>query len=298
METNRQCSRSLWLSVALVALLSSRDLSAQTVTSSDIATVPQSPLSFHRRNYVISSFDETDSIKFQLSLKYRLLKLNLGREHPHVPPSGVYLAYTQLVIWDAFDIENSSPMKDINFGPEIFYLHSLASVRDDGCNVHDFQLGASHNSNGRRAPETRSVNLFVGTIRAGCSLAKRSGPLGSVPHGVLELTAWTPPFIAFENPDITRYMGYGQLELTLSSGLVAQEENARQALAGIFGSTIAVRVGTAGYVTVKWEGSYRPPYPRALRFLPYLMVQYFNGYGETLLTYQQKSKEFRVGLGL
>ncbi len=282
----------------LIPLFFEQRIYAQAIPARTSETLPESPLSFHRRNYVLSSLDQTESVKFQFSFKYRIFSLKLGQKRRHISPSGFYFAFTQLAVWDAFDLENSSPMKDVNFGPEIFYRQSFADIRDPGCNFHEFQVGASHNSNGRRAPETRSVNLIVGSARAGCSLARQSGPLGAVPHGVLEFSAWSPPIVAFENPDITRYMGYGLLRLTLSSGIVDIEQRTQTATAGIFGSVTTLQLGTAGYVTLQWEGTYRPPYPHALRFLPYLMVQYFNGYGETLLTYNQKSQNFRVGLGL
>ncbi len=290
-------SQFLRLAVALGLLLFAQDSCAQPLSVRDNENQRVPPLSFHRRNYVVSSLNQTDSIKFQLSLKYRVLSFPWGKRHRQHPSAGVYFAFTQLAVWDAFDLENSSPMKDVNFGPEVFYRQSFADIREEGCNFHDIQVGASHNSNGRRAPETRSVNLIVGTARAGCSLARRSGPLGAIPHGVLELSAWSPPIVAFENPDITRYMGYGRLRLTLASGIVDVEQSTPAATAGIFGSVTTLQVGTAGYVTLQWEGSYRPPYPYALRFLPYFMVQYFNGYGETLLSYNQKSQNFRIGLG-
>jgi outer membrane phospholipase A len=57
-------------------------------------------------------------------------------------------------------------------------------------------------------------------------------------------------------------------------------------------------VGRAGHVTILWEGVYRPPYRKEWFFLPYVMVQYFNGYSETLLTYDERTKAFRVGFGV
>ncbi|MBK6897705.1 MAG: phospholipase A [bacterium] len=46
---------------------------------------------------------------FQLSAKHRLFG------------SRFYLAYSQISFWQAYDIHNSSPLRDTNYNPEIFY---------------------------------------------------------------------------------------------------------------------------------------------------------------------------------
>ncbi len=187
-------------------------------------------------------------------------------------------------------------MKDINFTPEIFYLRSFAGPLDSGCRIYALQGGLQHSSNGRRKPETRAVNWAVGRMRAGCSLAQRRGPFGRAPHAAAELSAWTPPFHPTENPDLVEYVGYGRLRLTLKSG-VFSESPADAPPAGSFESSVALQVGTAGHASVLWEGAYRLPRPSGWRFMPYLLAQYYNGYAETLLTYDARTREFRIGFG-
>lgn len=253
-------------------------------------------LSFHRRSYLLSSFDTTDSVKFQFSVKYAVWPFEAKNAPPTSSLEGFYFGYTQLAIWDAYDFSDSSPMKDVNFEPEVFYLYGMATPLDPGCRVYVVQVGAQHVSNGKREPETRAVNWLVGKARLGCSLARKRGPFGRAPHASVEVTAWTPPIRPVENPNIVDYVGYGRLQLSLKSG-VWSETPSDVAPAGSFESSVALQVGAVGHVSVNWEGAYRPPRPSQWRFMPYLMVQYFNGYSETLLTYDERTREFRVGLG-
>jgi outer membrane phospholipase A len=87
-----------------------------------------------------------------------------------------------------------------------------------------------------------------------------------------------------ENPDIDDYRGYFDLELKFvkPDGLELRS-NLRQGEQG--GSvqidfTYPVRILTFG------------------NFNGYFQVQYFSGYGETLLFYDQKDSQFRIGFAL
>lgn len=217
------------VALAIVSLVRGASASDATDASSERAgdgPVAQLPrlLSFHERNYVLSSLGSTDAVKFQLSIKYAVLPFS--RRPPArrlLVPEGIYFGYTQVAIWDAYDLQDSSPMKDVNFQPELFYHRGWSTPLMSGCRLRAFQLGVRHASNGQKGDSTRAVNTIQGRLTAGCSLPGRRGPLGKAPHGSVELTAWSPPVRPVENPDLVDYIGYGRVRLTLRSGLLSDE---------------------------------------------------------------------------
>ncbi len=70
-------------------------------------------LTFHRSNYVLTGFTQATQVKFQFSFKYDFW--------PSTSHHTVYLAYTQKSLWDLYD--KSSPFRESNYAPEIFYAH-------------------------------------------------------------------------------------------------------------------------------------------------------------------------------
>ncbi|RME73081.1 MAG: phospholipase, partial [Verrucomicrobia bacterium] len=89
-----------------------------------------------------------------------------------------------------------------------------------------------------------------------------------------------------DNPDIADFRGYGDYGVSL--------EHARR-----LKIAATLRVGTGGHASVLVDASYplRALFS-AVRY-GYLHVQYFNGYGETLRSYDQRGPwQVRVGLML
>ena len=64
---------------------------------------------------------------------------------------------------------------------------------------------------------------------------------------------------------------------------------------------LLLRKGTSRVISrgsIQLDARWRPHYADFWRFTPYIYVQLFSGYGETLLTYDRSVTAFRVGLGL
>lgn len=78
--------------------------------------------------------------KVQVSIKTPILK-----DFP------LYIGYTQLMMWDLF--HESSPFRDINYNPELFYRFGF-----DGPLPAIVDLGYEHESNGKDGPDSRSWN--------------------------------------------------------------------------------------------------------------------------------------------
>jgi phospholipase A1/A2 len=103
----------------------------------------------HKENYILPitiadyrNDRENKEIKFQISIKQRLIRLYGW---------AAYFAYTQKSFWQAYDKNKSFPFRENNFNPEFFIRTKMWSgIRYD--------LGIEHESNGQKMPDSRSWN--------------------------------------------------------------------------------------------------------------------------------------------
>lgn len=132
--------------------------------------------------------------KFQISFKYRLWTTDERKW-------GFWMAYTQQSTWQIYNGDESRPFRDTNYQPEMFVSHNpgmeLGSFR---WNLVNF--GYVHQSNGRSEILSRSWDrLFV---EAGIENG----------NFALLAKAWyrfSEDDEDDDNPDITDYLGHGQL---------------------------------------------------------------------------------------
>ena len=217
--------------------------------------------------------------KFQFSLKYRLFgdDTALGTLYPSL--NGLYFGYTQRSVWDI--TSQSSPFYDTSYMPELMF-QSLAPLkgtgRATGLQWLGYQASFQHESNGRGGPESRSMNLVY--VRPMLAFGRRDG----------WWLVFAPKLFAYvgglsDNPDLARYRGYGEYALILT-----KNDNLSLSLTG--------RIGD------HWDkGSLQVDltYPLKAKFgdvATFMLVQYFDGYGESLLDYQKKSTTVRAGFSL
>ena len=223
--------------------------------------------SIYRDNYFItgSNFDggvnryNTD-VKFQISVMYRFSK--------GCSPKGrfAFLTYTQKSLWDIY--QESAPFEDTNFNPSLgIGQHILKNGRYIGTLL--FQ--AEHESNGQNDGEkNRSWNMVSAT--AIFPIGKNWSVQGKV---------WLPFWIADENKDIARYKGYWQVGGTYLSS----NERWRVSLLAI------KRGGWDLNMNYNAEIAFR----LSRKSSSYLALQYYTGYGETLLNYKTYSNYIRFG---
>jgi phospholipase A1 len=217
--------------------------------------------------------------KFQFSFKYRLFRRDSAPGTPNPSLSGLFLGYTQRSVWDVTSY--SSPFYDSSYMPELI-LQSLAPMktagRGAGLQWLGYQVSIQHASNGRAEPDSRSMNLIY--VRPMLAFGKRDG----------WWLVFAPKLFAYigdlsDNPDIARYQGYGEYALMLT-----KNDNLSLSIMGRIGSH-----GDKGSLQVDLT------YPLKTQlgdFATYALMQYFNGYGESLLGYNQKSSTVRAGLSL
>ncbi|MGE0875484.1 MAG: phospholipase A [Burkholderiales bacterium] len=231
------------------------------------------PLSAHDPMYFIAGTRGGASARFQISFKYRLFDeaAGLGREQPWL--TGLYFGYTQNSLWDLSS--ESKPFRDTSYRPSLFWDWRRL---DDNSWIDGLRAGLEHESNGKDGLRSRSVDT---------AFVRPSWRWQTAPGETLE---FAPKFYAYldkdDNPDIHRYRGYADWHLRYARG-------------SDWALGLTARAGTAG------KGSFLADYSvrtRALAFGPlsgYLHLQWFSGYGEDILGYNQRRKsQFRVGVAI
>jgi outer membrane phospholipase A len=219
---------------------------------------------------------EDPAVKFQFSIRYKIINpdAELGRywDWTH----GLHIGYTQTSLWDID--EPSAPFFDSSYKPELLWrLDDLLPALTwwDQLGV---QIGLQHESNGKDNEDSRSLNrvylrptfLFGDPDRYFISLS----PSAWVYLGSME-----------DNPDLDRYRGH--VGLALQTGRSDSFQ-----LAGL------LRLGDhADRGSMQWDATY-PLAELIPNFDLFLHAQYFNGWGESLLEYNQRTWSFRFGVSL
>jgi phospholipase A1 len=217
--------------------------------------------------------------KFQFSFKYRVLgqKARLGDELPAL--RGLYAGFTQRSLWD-IDAD-SSPFYDSSYMPELMYeSQSFVSPGDGGgFRLLGYQAGVRHESNGQQGPESRSLNIAY--IRPAFSFGRLDGwNLLLLPRIFDYITDLE------DNPDIKNYRGNVELAVVIG-------RNDRGALA------LTGRAGR-GFHKGSLQADLTIPvkFDLMFDFATYLLIQYWNGYGESLRSYNQRTETVRAGFSL
>ena len=224
----------------------------------DVNTAPYEPLfdAFAEDG----DFEDVEA-KFQLSFKGRLLTTEDRRW-------GLWFAYTQQSQWQLYSEDISRPFRETNYMPELFGSFR-PGIELGGFRWNVLNFGYTHQSNGRADPISRSWDrLFVeaGIERDGFAIVAR---------------AWTriePSNYEDDNPDITDYLGHGQV-----TALYRWRDNT-------FSLMGRGNLGTGkGAAQFSWTSR---PLLGPLR----AHFQLFSGYGESLIDYDWN--QTTVGLGV
>jgi phospholipase A1 len=220
---------------------------------------------------------KSPNAKFQVSFAYQLLN-NEGALAERAPMlKGFHLAYTQVSLWDWN--APSSPFYDTSYKPEFFYaFKNVTRARPANWWQLDLQGGLKHESNGKDGANSRSLGTayFRPTLTVG-----RDDGL----QFALQPRVWTYLGGLSDNPDIADYRGYADLRLV--AGWKRGLQLSALGQMGKNGNHPGLQLDLT-YPTMKFFGS----------FALYLDVQYFTGYGESLLGYNKRSDEIRAGFAL
>lgn len=215
-------------------------------------------------------YQDTEA-KFQISLKYLALEDMLFRG------LDLQVAFTLNSYWQSYNSEISAPFRETNYEPELI-LNLNKSWSLLGLPVEQTSLSLNHQSNGQTGQLSRSWNRIIGSIVFAHT--------NNVTWGLQ--TWWRIPedgknsldsAHGDDNPDIERYMGYGALGALWSI-------SDQQSLELLFRNNL--RSDNRGAVQLGWT------FPITKHLHGY--VEYFNGYGESLIYYNQHVQ--RIGLGI
>lgn len=211
--------------------------------------------------------------RFQVSLKYRLFTPD-NPQHPSFW-DGLYLGYTQTSLWDLHS--DSNPFIDTSFKPSIFWRRDAIFRPESSAFFMGLQTGVEHESNGKSGDDSRSLNFAYVQPEFNYRLG----------HGsTLTFAPRVKQYFDYaENPDYKDYVGNvdWKVRWAQDDGLV---------LTGLY------RKGKDSHYSTQLEAAW--PLKRTfLNMNGYLHVQYFKGYNETLLGYDQKTgSQIRFGLAL
>jgi phospholipase A1 len=204
---------------------------------------------------------EAVEAKFQISFKGRLATTEDRRW-------GLWFAYTQQNQWQIYSPDISRPFRETNYMPELFGSFR-PGVELGGFKWNLLNFGFNHQSNGRADPISRSWDrLFVeaGIERDDFAVVAR---------------AWTrieESNVEDDNPDITDYLGHGQI-----TALYRWHDNTFTLMGR---GNVSTGKGAAQF---SWMS-------RPLLGPMRAYFQVFSGYGESMIDYDWN--QTTIGLGV
>jgi len=198
---------------------------------------------------------------FQLGFKTKLVEGAFNK------PLDLWFGYTQNSFWQAGNRKASSPFRETNYQPELMAVTPL-DFNVLGMRARFLNLGIVHQSNGQASTLSRSWNRVYAQVG-------------------LERGSWTVVGRVWKrineaanddnNPDIVNYMGRGDLNVTYRN-------NGHDYSALIRRNFSTER----GAVQLGWA------FPLAGHFKGY--VQYFSGYGQSLIDYNYYQNSLGLGV--
>jgi phospholipase A1 len=207
---------------------------------------------------------QDEEIKYQISLKIKLWEDILGKN------MDLWFGYTQLSFWQLYNTEFSSPFRETNYEPEMLLNYRTDTDIFGLMKSRFIQVGFNHQSNGRGDTLSRGWNRVVANFGFEQDVFN------------LVLKTWVRiPADKDDNSDIMSYMGYGELWLNTVwknyyLGLMFRDNLHFDKNRG----------------ALQFEVSF----PMIEHLNGY--VQYFVGYGESLIDYNHYTNRISLGVML
>ena len=206
---------------------------------------------------------DNQEAKYQISFKVPLLTGWLDQR------TTLWFGYTQKSFWQVYNTDDSAPFRETNYEPEIFVRYATNYDLGPG-KLNGVTLGFNHESNGQSEPRSRSWNRIVGSAAY------------SYDRWLFILQPWyrlPEDDSEDDNEDIERYLGYANYmaiykwseDRTLSMKLM---NNLRS------DNKTSIELGYS--------------FPMGDTIKGY--VHYYNGYGESLIDYNERIQ--RIGIGV
>lgn len=235
----------------------------------------------HHRNYILPiSYNQNPNeepfkqegngkmdnaeVKFQFSAKFGIAEDLLFDN------GDLFFAYTQRSWWQAYNSEESAPFRETNYEPEVFLDFENSYTLWGWTNTNN-RIAFNHQSNGRTSEYSRSWNRFILTS----TWVHDDWTLVVAPY-------WRIPEDSEDddNPDIEHYVGYG--DITIAHQLFDDHE-----------ASLTMR-GNPGDGNYGGQFDYSWPLFGKVRG----HIQYYNGYGESLIDYNARTNRLGIGFSL
>lgn len=190
--------------------------------------------------------------------------------------SGVFFGMTLISFWQVYNSETSKPFRENNYEPEVFYQWQT-DWDILGYRFNQFNLGINHQSNGQSGLKSRSWNrLYATAIFSDIDSFYYLKAWYRLPEDekVFELDP-----TGDDNPDITDFIGHAEFGYGFK-----------------FGNVNLLTKITNNLSVSDNRGSieFNLTYPINDRYD--WLLQYFNGYGDSLIDYNRHQQ--RIGLGI
>ncbi|MDH2916178.1 MAG: phospholipase A [Gallionella sp.] len=239
--------------------------------SSQTNNAPGSP---NPQNQVLTALPQDDrDMKVQLSMKHDLADFDRY--------GSLWAGYTLLSFWQVYDESHSRPFRENNYEPELIYsINPNQMFGESRLNPSILNIGVVHQSNGQANPRSRSWNRIY--VQTGI---ERNFP-GDRKLVVL-VRGWkriSEDISTDDNPDITHYLGHGDIELRYSQNkyweatLTLKSRSAQLDLAAPWTAWRLLTLASPGKHNTN------------------IHLHYFSGYGESLIDYNQRHDTWGVGL--
>ena len=246
-------------------------------------------LTAHRQNFILPAYGTTSlnervydengigyqglqpvELRFQISLKAQLNGRDLM-----LKDDSLWFGLTLAAWWQVYNGDDSRPFRETNYTPEFFYLKPLLWGPFGGSTT--LLLGLVHESNGQQVGLSRSWNrVYAGLVYERGDFALRVRPWYRIPEDAKK-TPDDPD--GDDNPDILDFLGHGDL------GLYWRDESQE------YGALLRANTDTGkGALRL----SYTFPFNDRFRGL----VEYFVGYGDSLIDYDHFQQRLGIGVAL
>ena len=232
----------------------------------------------YKRNYIVFGSmqnknggepfsGKTFDIRFEFGMKFRLFQ----NQENFDKLSPLYFGYSQKSWWDI--AESSAPFKEHNYNPEIFWDFtdngSADALLPNEIGTFVDRFGFEHQSNGRDGPQSRSWDRLYAqkTLQLRDDLSIR-------------LKAWQAMNEGDENIDITDYLGNGEVQVLFEPNKDLD----------------VILSSTKGHEHSKYNYQLDLVYTMGSWLNTKFMLSYYDGYGEALASFDEKTRSLRAGI--
>ncbi len=202
--------------------------------------------------------------KFQFSFKMPILSNMLNDSN------ALYLAYTQLSYWQVYS--KSAFFRETDFEPEIFLSHKLKFLITKNWYLDFMNVGVVHQSNGFGGNMERTWNrVYIEGV-----LSNENWMIRLKPWYVIHDNSYQT-----YNPNMAHYLGYGQ-------AVIAYQY--KRHVVSLLGHSFFLKNGKRATVELSYS------FPLTLHLNGY--VQFFSGYGQSLIEYNHRTNSAGIGISL